>query len=260
MRRTRLILVLTGILCFTLLSGCAEDQIKQLKAQNRIQQERIVDLESQISSLELQLGQLEKQKERLEGLTSADSQAYAAQLAALETDIAKKKALIQKLQAQLLRSGAALPMELSVKLQDFAAKTPGVEFDPETGMLKFSSDLLFDLGSDKVSAAATDSVKSLSAIIQSDEAKDFDVVIAGHTDDVPIKKPSTKEKHPTNWHLSAHRAISVLDMLVANGVEPTRVSIQGFGQYHPIAENKPGSKGNDLNRRVEIYLVPASES
>lgn len=259
MRRTRLIMVLAGIFCLTLLTGCAEDQIKQLKAQNRIQQQRIVDLESQLSSLELQLEQLEKQKERLQGLTSADQQAYAAQIAALETDIARKKELIQKLQSQLLRSGAALPMELSVKLQDFAAKTAGVEFDPETGMLKFESDLLFDLGSDQVSSGAADSVRQLSDIIKSDEAKEFDVIIAGHTDDVPIRKPSTKEKHPTNWHLSAHRAISVLDMLVANGVDPTRVSIQGFGQYHPIAENKPDNKGSELNRRVEIYLVPASE-
>ena len=45
----------------------------------------------------------------------------------------------------------------------------------------------------------------------------FDLVVAGHTDDVPIKKAATKAKHPTNWHLSVHRAISVANVKVTSG-------------------------------------------
>jgi chemotaxis protein MotB len=93
--------------------------------------------------------------------------------------------------------------------------------------------------------------------MNSKEAKAFDVVIAGHTDDVPIKKPATREKHPTNWHLSVHRSIAVLNIMTANNMDPTRVSVRGFGEYRPVAPNKPDKKGNAENRRVELYIVPS---
>ena len=77
--------------------------------------------------------------------------------------------------------------------------------------------------------------------------------IVGHTDNVPIGRPETKAKHPTNWHLSVHRAIAVKDLLTRTGVDPSRMSVAGYGEHRPIAPNS--AKGNDLNRRVEIYLV-----
>ena len=86
---------------------------------------------------------------------------------------------------------------------------------------------------------------------------DFDVLIVGHTDDIPIKKPDTLLKHPSNWHLSAHRAISVERILAAAGMLETRLSVMGMGQFRPIAPNASGQKGNPMNRRVEIYIVPA---
>lgn len=240
--------------------GCAsQEKLDDMKAQNRIQQQRISDLEAELRSCRIGLDQLEKQKETLYGKADANVAAREAEIAALEEDIEKKKQLITKLQQQLLRSGAELPMELSVKLEEFARGNDMVEFDPSTGMLKFKSDLLFDLGSANVSQGAKDSIKSLSSILNSSEAQDFDVIIAGHTDDVPIRKPSTRQQHPTNWHLSAHRAISVLDLMAANGVAKERMSVQGFGEYQPVEANKPGNKGSSANRRVEIYLVPASK-
>ena len=93
--------------------------------------------------------------------------------------------------------------------------------------------------------------------MNSKEAQQFDVVIAGHTDDVPIKKAATKQKHPTNWHLSVHRSIAVLNVMTANKVDPTRVSVRGFGEYRPMTENKPNKRGNPTNRRVELYIVPS---
>jgi chemotaxis protein MotB len=81
------------------------------------------------------------------------------------------------------------------------------------------------------------------------------VIIAGHTDDIPIQKPDTRAKHPTNWHLSSHRAISVLNVMASNGIEPKRMSVRGFSEYRPVAENKPNKGGNPQNRRVEIYIV-----
>ena len=239
-------------------SSCvSQQQHNELRAQNRIQQQRITDLESEVGASELRLEQLQKQMETTQGQSSADIGAKSAEIAALEKDIENKKSLIARMQAQLLRSGAALPMELSVMLADFAKDNEMVTFDESSGMLKFESDLLFELGSDKVAPEAVGPVKSLCKIMGSGEAKGFDVVIAGHTDDVPIKKKATKAKHPTNWHLSVHRAIAVLNIMTANKMAPTRVSIRGFGEYRPIAPNKAGKKGNAANRRVEIFIVPS---
>ena len=131
-----------------------------------------------------------------------------------------------------------------------------VDFDAATGMLKFKSDLLFDSGSDNVKSGAVESVQALASIMNSDEGKPFNVVVVGHTDDVPIKKPSTLKNHPSNWHLSVHRAISVEKMLSTSGVAPERMAVKGYGEYRPVEPNKPGRKGNAANRRVEIFIVP----
>jgi chemotaxis protein MotB len=107
-----------------------------------------------------------------------------------------------------------------------------------------------------VAPAAGEVVRELCKILNSEQGKKFDVIIAGHTDDIRIGKPETRAKHPTNWHLSAHRAISVLDIMENSGVSPERMSVRGFGEFRPIVPNLPNKKGNSQNRRVEIYIVP----
>jgi chemotaxis protein MotB len=116
--------------------------------------------------------------------------------------------------------------------------------------------LLFESGSDVVAPAAGEVIKSLCKILNSEQGKKFDVIIAGHTDDIRIGKPETREKHPTNWYLSAHRAISVLDIMSSSGISSERMSVRGFGEFRPITPNAPNKKGNSQNRRVEIYIVP----
>jgi chemotaxis protein MotB len=258
MRRAGFLPMVLALAVAIVTGGCVSQQrFDEVKAQNRIQQQRITDLEGEFGSCQLQLAQSGKQMETLQGRNSAELSGKDAEIAALEKDIEDKKSLIARMQAQLLRSGAALPMELSVKLQEFASRNKMVTFDQSSGMLKFESDLLFELGSDNVAPEAVDSVKALCGIMNSKEAQEFDVVIAGHTDDVPIKKPATREKHPTNWHLSVHRSIAVLNIMTANNMNPTRVSVRGFGEYRPVAPNKPNKKGSAENRRVELYIVPS---
>jgi chemotaxis protein MotB len=76
------------------------------------------------------------------------------------------------------------------------------------------------------------------------------VVVSGHTDDTPIHN----EVFPSNWELSAARAINVAKILIGSGVEPGRVATQAFSEYRPLYENtSPGNK--QANRRVEITLI-----
>lgn len=253
---------LTWILCcavILMLTGCQSQQaVEDLKAQNRIQQQRIEDLENELGLCD---GQLQKKTQELQGISgkaAADMQAKDATIAALEADIEKKKALISKMQEHLLQGGTPLPPEMNALLQDFAKTSDMVDFDAATGMLKFKSDLLFDSGSDVVQASAIQSVRALAGIMNSGEATQFDMVVVGHTDDVPIKKPATLRNHPSNWHLSVHRAISVQQELAKSGIAPARLAVKGFGQYRPVEENKPGQKGNPANRRVEIFIIPGN--
>ncbi len=76
------------------------------------------------------------------------------------------------------------------------------------------------------------------------------VVVSGHTDDTPIRTAM----YPSNMELSSARAINVAKFLTQNGVNPHRVSIQGFSEYQPMVENT-SPKNRQANRRVEIALI-----
>ncbi|MFA5239114.1 MAG: OmpA family protein [Phycisphaerae bacterium] len=254
MRTVKLSVALISCAFIVLTSGC-NAELKDCKIQNATQQKRIAELESEIQTARVKLDQLQRQLESAEGRGGVEVSTLQQKIAALEEDLAKKKELIASMQQQLISGGISLPVELTTMLEDFAKDKEMVEYDASRGIVKFKSDLLFEPGSDIVAPAASEVVKSLCKILDSEQGLKFDIIIAGHTDDIRIGKPDTRAKHPTNWHLSAHRAISVLDIMSNNGVSSERMSIRGFGEFRPIAPNTPNKKGNAQNRRVEIYIV-----
>lgn len=81
----------------------------------------------------------------------------------------------------------------------------------------------------------------------------YRIIVSGHTDDTPIHT----NQFPSNWDLSVARALSVAKYLMANDVDPYRVSVEGFGQYDPISDNLDYA-GRQANRRVEITLLKES--
>ncbi len=152
--------------------------------------------------------------------------------------------------------GAKLPAPLDSALKGFADAHPGaVVYDAAHGNVKWRADLLFALGSDVVVDNSKGALRDFSEVLKSSAAADFEVVIVGHTDDKPIKQASTRAAHPTNWHLAAHRAISVSRVLLDYGYAPDRVIVAGCSEYRPVASNSTDG-GAAQNRRVEIYLVP----
>jgi chemotaxis protein MotB len=249
-------ITVTSIVCalFLFNAGC-DSQVRDLKIQNDTQRKHIADLESQLQAQTLQLEQMKRQLDAMGGKGNIEMSALQQRVAALEEELAKKKALIEAMQKQLA-GGVALPPELSSMLEDWAKGNDMISFDANRGIVKFKSDLLFEKGSDEVAPSASEAVKALCKILNTEQAKEFDIIIAGHTDDMPISKPETKAKHANNWYLSAHRSISVLDVMVNDGVSNDRVSVRGFGEFRPIVPNELGKRGNPQNRRVEIYIVP----
>jgi chemotaxis protein MotB len=240
---------------FLLASGCESQLVRDLRMRNDNQQKRIDLLQAEKDALELELAQCQRKLATAESIGNLDIEKLKEQIAALNENITNKDALIDSMQKRLRSGGAALPVELSTLLEDFAKTSSMVSYDSERGIVKFKSDLLFEKGSDQVASTAVSAVQSLCGILNTEEGKNFDVLIAGHTDNIPIQKPATRDKHPTNWHLSVHRAISVLNVMRSNSIDPERMSVRGFGEYRPVAPNAPNNGGNELNRRVEIYII-----
>ena len=150
-----------------------------------------------------------------------------------------------------------LPKPLHQALGRFARRHSELaEYLPRQGAIRLKADLTFQAGTDYVRPAAAEALRALAEIGNTPSGKKHHVYVAGHTDDVRITKPTLKRRHPSNWYYSVHRAIAVQAELIRAGLAPQRAAVMGFGQYHPLAPNKPGSKGNPRNRRIEIFFVP----
>jgi chemotaxis protein MotB len=110
--------------------------------------------------------------------------------------------------------------------------------------------LLFKSGSDVVDPKGKEALKSLAMVLAN--TKDINVMIEGHTDNVPIKTKLFKD----NWDLSTARATSIVRVLTKdNGFDPNRVTAAGKGSFHPVQTNET-PVGRAANRRTEIILSP----
>ncbi len=177
----------------------------------------------------------------------------AEQLAIAQAEVERLEGLLRQAEEALKSARVGdLPAALDEELRRLAEQYPGLmTYDPRLGMIRLSSDLTFDPGSDVVNARAQESLRKLAEILNGGLASAYQLQIVGHTDNVPIR--ASIAKHPTNWHLSAHRAISVMKVLAAANVSEPRFKVAGRGEYEPIEPNGPN--GSRANRRVEIFLV-----
>jgi len=117
-----------------------------------------------------------------------------------------------------------LPAELDRQLKEFAARYPdSVEYDPQRGAVRWKSDLTFAKGSDEVRADAMSSLQSFADIVKSAAGDGFEIIVVGHTDNLRIG-PVTAREHPTNWHLSVHRSIAVMNVLARSGSRSASLS------------------------------------
>jgi chemotaxis protein MotB len=119
-------------------------------------------------------------------------------------------------------------------------------------VLQLRNDVLFDKGEAEVKPEGKQALAEVAAALRGVGAKRFQV--AGHTDNEPITTDKKKD-FPTNWELSAARAIAVVKLLVSEGVDPGSLSAAGYGPYDPVAPNGTPD-GQAKNRRIEITLVP----
>jgi chemotaxis protein MotB len=209
----------------------------------------------------------------------AEADSYKNQLNMLGQGAAGKDGLVANLTSQLSElqkqydamnaqyadalknrgTGTALPAELSSTLSQFAQQNPDlVDFDAARGIVKFKSDVTFAPGSADVNPRAKEVISKFASILNSAAASGYELMVAGHTDNTRVVNPDTiKRGHLDNWYLSAHRAISVANLLKQDKVNEQRLAVTGYADQRPIASNASES-GKEKNRRVEVLILPTT--
>jgi chemotaxis protein MotB len=116
-------------------------------------------------------------------------------------------------------------------------------------------DVLFNSGSARLNERGYEVISDVARALLN---LPYQIVVAGHTDNVPIG-PGLQDRFPTNWDLASARAASVVDEFEADGVPSTRMVVVAFGKWAPVASNDT-PEGRAQNRRIEIRLRPVTES
>lgn len=116
--------------------------------------------------------------------------------------------------------------------------------------ISLADNMLYRSGSYEISDQAMNTLSKIAKIIK--DYRDYDVLVEGNTDNVPISRTNIRN----NWDLSALRASSVVQVLQNKfGVDPSRLTAGGRGEYNTIADNSTDS-GRARNRRTEIIITP----
>jgi chemotaxis protein MotB len=147
-----------------------------------------------------------------------------------------------------------LSPEATERFKRLQQKYPQFEFDPHTGVSKFNNDILFASGSSEMRDDGRKLLREFAAIMNDGDASRLNVLIVGHTDDKPISKEYTRNRHPTNWNLSTDRADAVVLELAHDGLKENRLGAAGYSMYQPVADNKDEASRRK-NRRVEVFVL-----
>lgn len=221
-------------------------------------------LESAKADLEQERAQLEQQKRAYEeSLAKALKEGKAlgenlnmskSQIERLNADLKAREARLAELQRVLDEKEAAvanLRNRVSNALLGFNDKDLTIDVRNGKVYVSLAEQLLFNSGSTKVDPKGVEALRKLASVLK--EQQDVNVLVEGHTDDVPIAKGTVGMQD--NWDLSVLRATEITRILANAGVDPTRVTPSGRSKYVPLDESKT-KEARQKNRRTEIILTP----
>lgn len=177
----------------------------------------------------------------------------SADLKLFEEELNTKEQRVRELEGILARKDStvnALFTKVEKALLGF--KDNGLSMSVKNGKVYVSLEerLLFASGSTDVDAKGVEALKKLSKVLENET--DVNVLIEGHTDNVPIKSAKIKD----NWDLSVLRATSIVRILIgASKVDPKIFTVAGRGEYYPV-DSANNAEARKKNRRTEIILTP----
>jgi len=247
-----------------LISSCASKkdldncklENKDLTTNLQNTKEQLAASNTRVSSLEEQVKELRRNNARLQqsldkSLTNASQNNISIEK--LVDQINESNQYIRHL-VEVKSKSDSLNMVLTNNLTRSLSKEELKEVDVQVlkGVVYISlaDNMLYKSGSYEINSRAAETLSKIAKIIK--DYKDYDVLVEGNTDNVPIKKTNIRN----NWDLSTLRASSVVQALQNDyGVDPKRLTAGGRGEYNPVASNDT-EVGKQRNRRTQIIITP----
>ncbi|MDY6205157.1 MAG: OmpA family protein [Prevotella sp.] len=248
-------LLLTGCASKKDLTNCRNEN-KSLMEQNQELREQLAACNSRSESLAEQYANVKSENDRLhnsldKSLTNANQNNISIEK--LVDQINESNQYIRHLVSVKSKSDS-LNMVLTNNLTRSLSREELREVDVQVlkGVVYISlaDNMLYKSGSYEINDRAAETLSKIAKIIM--DYKDYDVLVEGNTDDVPISRENIRN----NWDLSCLRASSVVQFLQTRyGVDPKRMTAGGRGEYNPIATNDT-NVGKQRNRRTQIIITP----
>ena len=254
-----------------ILSSCASKKdLAECQTTNKTLNESLQAAKEDLAAKNARIASLEEQQRGMQQLLKNAEEKYAKLQASLDkslTNASQNNISIEKLVDQINESNQyirhlvevksksdSLNMVLTNNLTRSLSKEEMKEVDVQVlkGVVYISlaDNMLYKSGSYEINSRAAQTLSKIAKIIK--DYKDYDVLIEGNTDNVPISKTNIRN----NWDLSALRASSVVQALQNDyGVDPKRLTAGGRGEYNPVATNDT-EVGKQRNRRTQIIITP----
>ncbi|WP_337569406.1 OmpA family protein [Hallella sp.] len=262
-------IVLAALAATMLVTSCAskkdlencQNQNKELTTNYQDTKERLAASQARVSSLEDQLDQQKKDYAALQkslDKSLSNTSDNNVNISKLVDQINESNLYIRHL-VEVKSKSDSLNMVLTNNLTRSLSKEEMKEVDVQVlkGVVYISlaDNMLYKSGSYEINDRAQETLSKIAKIIM--DYKDYDVLIEGNTDNVPINtEAATMKNIRNNWDLSALRASSVVQYLINHfGVEPKRLTAGGRGEFNPVASNDT-EVGKQRNRRTQIIITP----
>ena len=263
------LLVLTLCAGALLMTGCAskkdlqncQSENQRLSSEYQNAKETIAAYNARIKSLEDQLAQAKANAAALQGsldqsLNNANSNNI--NISKLVDQINESNQYIRHLVEVKTKSDSlnlVLTNNLTRSLSKEELKEVDVQVLKGVVYISLADNMLYKSGSYEVNERAEQTLSKIAKIIT--DYRDYDVLIEGNTDNVPVNSQSEKMKNiRNNWDLSCLRASSVAQYLQTRfGVDPKRLTAGGRGEFNPLATNDT-ELGKQRNRRTQIIITP----
>ena len=260
------IAMMVGLLTFT--SCASKKDLDNCRLENREltgnyqdAKEQLAASKARVASLEEQLAQAKQAYASLQGsldksLTNAS--ANNVNISKLVDQINESNQYIRHL-VEVKSKSDSLNMVLTNNLTRSLSKEEMKEVDVQVlkGVVYISlaDNMLYKSGSYEINDRAAETLSKIAKIIT--DYKDYEVLIEGNTDNVPVNTSAASMKNiRNNWDLSALRASSVVQALQNQyGVDPKRLTAGGRGEYNPVTTNST-EVGKQRNRRTQIIITP----
>ena len=233
-----------------------QDENKTLQANYQDTKEQLAAANTRVSSLQEQLNAMQQtnatlQKSLDKSLTNASQNNISIEK--LVDQINESNQYIRHL-VEVKSKSDSLNMVLTNNLTRSLSKEELKEVDVQVlkGVVYISlaDNMLYESGTYKINKRASETLSKIAKIIK--DYKDYDVLIEGNTDNVPISRENIRN----NWDLSCLRASSVVQALQNDyGVDPKRLTAGGRGEYNPLQPNT-SEVGKMRNRRTQIIITP----